>query len=126
VAPAKWIEINLSIPQKLTAWEGNNAVYSTLVSAGVPAHPTPLGTFQVYWKLPYDDMTGGNAGTDDYYYLPNVPNVMYFYQGGYAIHGAYWHANFGYPVSHDCINLPLDAAWMYNWTPVGTQVWIHY
>ena len=79
VAQPKWIEINLSIPQKLTAWEGNNAVYSTLVFAGVPAHPTPLGTFQVYWKLPYDDITGGNAGTDDYYYLPNVPNVMYFY-----------------------------------------------
>ncbi len=127
VAPDKWIEINLSIPQTLTAWEGNNPVFSTRISGGLPAHPTPLGTFQVYWKLRYDDMTGGLAGTDDYYYLPNVPHVMYFYTGGYAIHGAYWHANFGYPISHGCVNLPLDAAeWVYNWSPVGTQIWIHY
>ncbi|MBX6341072.1 MAG: L,D-transpeptidase, partial [Thermomicrobiaceae bacterium] len=124
--PAKWIEVDLSLPQKLTAWEGDRPVFSTLVSAGTDEHPTPTGTFSVLWKLRYDDMTGGVAGTDEYYYLPDVPHVMYFYTGGYAIHGAYWHANWGRPISHGCVNLPLDAAaWVYDWAPYGTPIWIH-
>jgi lipoprotein-anchoring transpeptidase ErfK/SrfK len=72
-------------------------------------------------------MTGGLAGSADYYYLPDVPHVMYFYTGGYAIHGTYWHSNFGYPMSHGCVNLSESAAaWVYNWSPVGTPIWIHY
>jgi lipoprotein-anchoring transpeptidase ErfK/SrfK len=51
---------------------------------------------------------------------------MYFY-GGYAIHGAYWHNNFGTPMSHGCVNLSLpDARWFFNWASVGTKVVSHY
>lgn len=125
--PAKWIEIDLSGWQTLTAWQGNTQVFSTPVSGGVAAHPTPTGVFYIQTKLRYDDMTNGIAGGDDYYYLPNVPYVMYFYTGGYAIHGTYWHHNFGNPMSHGCVNLPTPAAeWMYNWAPVGTPIWIHW
>ncbi|CCF86273.1 L,D-transpeptidase [Nitrolancea hollandica] len=117
--PAKWIEIDLAA-EKLTAWQGNTPVYSTLVSTGLAAHPTPTGVFHVDRKLRSDLMTGPG------YYLPNVPYVMYFYTGGYAIHGTYWHHNFGHPMSHGCVNLPTPAAeWMYNWAPMGTTVWIH-
>ena len=88
-------------------------------------HPTPTSRFQIYAKLRYDDMTGGTAGTSDYYYLPDVPYVMYFYQD-YAIHGTYWHHNFGQVMSHGCVNLPTDAAGLvYNWADYGTVVWIH-
>ncbi len=117
--PAKWIEIDLAT-EKLTAWQGNTPVYSTLVSTGLAAHPTPKGVFNVNRKLRYDLMTGPG------YYYPNVPYVMYFYTGGYAIHGTYWHHNFGHPMSHGCVNLPTPAAeWVYNWAPLGTTVWIH-
>ncbi len=75
-------------------------------------------------KLPYDRMRGYSP-VHGYYDLPNVPSTMYFYRG-YAIHGAYWHNNFGNPMSNGCVNLPLDAAaWMYDFAPVGTTVSIY-
>jgi lipoprotein-anchoring transpeptidase ErfK/SrfK len=62
----------------------------------------------------------------DNYYLPDVPYVMYF-ADYLAIHGTYWHDNFGYPMSHGCVNLPTWAAeWLYYWAGYGTPVWIHY
>lgn len=119
----KWVEVDLS-HQYLRAWEYGTLVFGTYVSTGVPAHPTPTGMFRVYRKLPYDDMQGGTPGID-YYYLPRVPDVLYFLDG-YALHGTYWHHNFGHVMSHGCVNLPLDAAaWIYSWAPVGTLVWIH-
>ena len=61
-----------------------------------------------------------------FYEVPDVPDVMYFSVEAAALHGCYWHNNFGYPMSHGCVNLPLDvAAWMYGWAPLGTMVWIH-
>jgi lipoprotein-anchoring transpeptidase ErfK/SrfK len=51
---------------------------------------------------------------------------MYFYRG-YAIHGTYWHNNFGRPMSHGCVNMRTgDAAWVYNWAPIGTPVVTHW
>jgi lipoprotein-anchoring transpeptidase ErfK/SrfK len=60
------------------------------------------------------------------YYLPNVPYTMYFYRG-YAIHGTYWHHNFGTPMSHGCVNMYTpDAEWMFYFSSVGTLVNIHW
>lgn len=124
--PAKWIEINLSVPSRLTAWEGNTPVFSTTISGGTSRTPTPTGIFHIQYKLRYDDMRGVTPGVGPYY-LPDVPYVMYFYTGGYAIHGTYWHANFGYPMSNGCVNMrTADAAWLYNWAPNGTPIWIHW
>ena len=40
---------------------------------------------------------------------------MYFTNEGHAFHGTYWHNNFGTPMSHGCVNLPMDVAeWMYT------------
>jgi lipoprotein-anchoring transpeptidase ErfK/SrfK len=59
------------------------------------------------------------------YDLPNVPYVM-FYQGNYAIHGAYWHYQFGTPVSHGCVNVAVNhASWLFDWASVGTPVVIN-
>ena len=61
-------------------------------------------------------MIGGSKDLGTYYNLPNVPNNMFFYKG-YAIHGAYWHNNFGHPMSHGCINSPLaSVAQLFEWT----------
>ncbi len=114
-----WIDVNLS-QQMLYAYDGNNVVNSFLVSTGTWLHPTVTGRYHVYVKLRYTDMTGPD------YYLPNVPYTMYFYQS-YGLHGTYWHHNFGHPMSHGCVNLSIpDAAWLYDFSSVGTLVNIHY
>ena len=109
----KWIEV--SIPeQKIRAWEGNTAVMEFLVSTGKWA-PTPKGDYRVWHKTRSQAMSGGSKELGTYYYLPNVPNNMFFYKG-YAIHGAYWHNNFGQPMSHGCVNSPLaNAAAIFDW-----------
>jgi lipoprotein-anchoring transpeptidase ErfK/SrfK len=49
------------------------------------------------------------------------------FNGDYTIHGNYWATSFGAPSSHGCVGLPLDEAeYLYNWTPIGTIVSIHY
>jgi lipoprotein-anchoring transpeptidase ErfK/SrfK len=112
----KWIEI-LTDEQRLVAWEDGRMVLSTPVSTGVRRTPTPKGTFRIYRKYQRQRMTGRD------YDLPNVPWVMYFRKGGFAIHGTYWHSNFGRPMSHGCVNMPTgDAAWLYQWAPTGTVV----
>lgn len=109
----KWIEISLD-EQKLTAWEGDKVVIEFPISSGKWA-PTPKGTFNIWYKTRSQAMKGGSKDLGTYYYLPNVPNNMFFYQG-YAIHGAYWHNNFGNPMSHGCVNSPLaSAALLFEW-----------
>jgi lipoprotein-anchoring transpeptidase ErfK/SrfK len=118
----KWIDIDISA-QTITAYEGNQAVKSVLVSTGLSWTPTPIGRYSVYVKIPSQTMSGGFGASA--YYLPGVPWVMYFI-GGYAIHGTYWHHNFGSPMSHGCVNLSIaDAQWFYNWAQVGTPVISH-
>ncbi len=115
----RWIDADLSA-QRVTAYVGNTPVRSTLASTGLPATPTPTGQYRIYVKYVSTTMSGPG------YYLTNVPYTMYFYRG-YGLHGTYWHANFGQPMSHGCINLPTpEAQWFFNWASVGTLVNIHY
>ena len=115
----KWIDVNLS-RQRLTAYVGNTPVFSASISGGLPRTPTVVGRFRVQTKLRSTTMSGPG------YHLPNVPYTMYFYRG-YAIHGTYWHNNFGRPMSHGCVNMRTgDAGWLYKWAPVGTPVVTHW
>jgi hypothetical protein len=128
--PGKWIDVNLT-SQALVAYEGEVPVYYTLVSTGRPGHSTPTGTFRIYIKLIKDSMSNGTFGVSpedpDYYNLKDVPYVMYFLSGGYAIHGTYWHSNFGHVMSHGCVNAPTPAAqWIFQWAELGTPVVVHY
>jgi hypothetical protein len=115
----RWIEVDLS-DQKLYAWEGDRLFLQTLVSTGLPWWPTPTGEFRIWIKLRATKMSGGSGST--YYYLPNVPYVMYFGNSkvpgwrGYGLHGTYWHNDFGRQKSHGCINLPTPIAeQLYYW-----------
>ncbi len=118
-ASGKWIEVDLS-EQRLYAHEGRKTVFSTLVSTGTRWYPTVTGRFKIYRKYRSTRMRGPG------YDLPNVPWTMYFYRG-YAIHGTYWHNNFGRPMSHGCVNMRThEAKWLYNWAPLGTLVVIHH
>jgi lipoprotein-anchoring transpeptidase ErfK/SrfK len=107
--------------QMLWAYKGDKVVLSSYVSTGRAGFDTPIGSFAVLSKLPSQTMEGVIGG--EYYNVPDVPWVLYFTNGGHALHGTYWHSNFGTPMSHGCVNLPLDvAAWLYDWAPVGTPV----
>ncbi len=117
---AKSIVVSLG-EQALWAYEGTTIVRSTYVSTGKDKFKTPPGTFFVNSKLPVQDMAGVIGGES--YDVPKVPDVMYFTDRGHALHGTYWHENFGEPMSHGCINLPLDVSkWLYDWAPTGTPV----
>jgi len=60
-------------------------------------------------------MTGPDPDTGTYD-IAEVPWALY-YQGGYALHGAYWHDEFGTVRSHGCTNVPPSAArWLFEWT----------
>ncbi|MGH1397366.1 MAG: L,D-transpeptidase [Trichormus sp.] len=114
----RWIQINLST-QRLIAWEGKKPVYAIIISSGKKSTPTRIGNFKIQSKHKSTRMRGRT------YDVPNVPHTM-FYQGNYAIHGAYWHQKFGTPVSHGCVNLaPNHAKWLFNWASLGTPVVIH-
>lgn len=115
----RWIDVNLS-EQKVYAYEGYNHIETFTVSTGTWQYPTVTGTFNVYVMYRYADMSGPG------YYLPNVPYVMYFYEG-YGLHGTYWHNNFGTPMSHGCVNLRTEeAGWLFDFSYVGIVVNVHY
>lgn len=102
--------------QRVYMYENGNLVHEVLVSTGLPATPTVIGEFKVYLKYQSQLMYGPG------YYLPGVPWVMYFYRD-YGLHGAYWHNNWGNPMSHGCVNMPIEEAkWLYMWAPIGTPV----
>jgi lipoprotein-anchoring transpeptidase ErfK/SrfK len=116
----KSIVVSIS-QQVMWAYKGDRVVLSSYVSTGKAGFDTPVGSYVVLTKLVSQTMAGIIGGES--YNVPDVPWVMYFTNGGHALHGTYWHANFGWPMSHGCVNLPLDvAAWLYDWTPVGTPV----
>jgi len=118
-AGERWVDVDLT-NQMVYAYEGNTMVNSFLVSTGTWQYPTVVGQYNIYIKLRYSDMAGPG------YYLPNVPYTMYFYKG-YALHGTYWHSNFGTPMSHGCVNLSIpDSEWLFNFASVGTLVNVHY
>ena len=129
--PGRWQsgaeEIVVSLgAQRLWAYEGEQMVLTTLVSTGTAETPevaTPIGHWQILVKLPMETMTGTIDGKP--YEVDDVPYVMYFTNEGHALHGTYWHNNFGTPMSHGCVNLPMDVAeWMFRWAPEGTPVTI--
>ena len=126
----KRIEVNLS-QQRVYGYEGGNRVYEFIVSTGL-WYPTPTGTFSIQRKVRAQKMSGGNPAIGTYYYLPNVPYVMFFgnraipWSRGFSFHGTYWHNNFGQPMSHGCVNMKTpEAQLLYNWAPIGTSVVIY-
>jgi lipoprotein-anchoring transpeptidase ErfK/SrfK len=122
-----YIEVDIS-GKHLYVWEDGEVIFDVAVSTGRPGWETPLGTFYIHTFIKVQDMEGGGKkGDPEYYFQPDVPWVMYFDYDGDAIHGVYWHNNFGVRnTSHGCVGTPVWAAkWIWDWAWVGTPVWIH-
>jgi hypothetical protein len=116
----KWVMINITL-QYLWAYQGDQVLWQGYISTGTAKFATPPGSYTVLSKLESQTMEGVLGG--EYYNVPDVPHVMYFTDRGHALHGTYWHSNFGTPMSHGCVNLPMDvAAWMYQWSTLGMRV----
>ncbi|MGA2490952.1 MAG: L,D-transpeptidase [Anaerolineales bacterium] len=133
----KHIEIYLD-RQLLLAFEWNVLVYAARVATGRKNYESPAGWFQTFHKRPTYHMFGG-ADEFSIFDLPGVPWDSYVTDSGVALHGTYWHNDFGTPHSHGCINMAIsDAKWIFRWTlptvpsdePLvlqpgsGTRVWI--
>ncbi len=141
----KWIDVNLD-RQFVVAYEGATPVFATLMSSGIPSregaesYETIQGSFRIEQKHLTTTMDGNSAAGA--YSIEDVPWVMYF-SGSFALHGAFWHDDFGRVRSHGCVNLsPDDARWIFQWSSptlpegwhsvtavandLGTRVFVHY
>jgi lipoprotein-anchoring transpeptidase ErfK/SrfK len=112
--------------QTLGVYQDGRLLFATLVSSGSRYFPTRPGTFKVWARLDSGKMSGAYlADKRDYYFLEDVPWILY-YDGDRALHGAYWHDNFGARSSHGCVNMsPRDARWLFGFARVGTTVIVY-
>lgn len=138
-AGPKRIDVSIT-EQIMRVYQGDTLVLETYISTGLEPNTTEVGNFHVRIKFESQTMSGftsssgevvglgdenGVEGTQTAYTyeVEDVPHVMYFNYQAEALHGAYWHNNFGQRMSHGCINQPLDiAAFMYDFSPLGTPV----
>ena len=121
----KRIEINLA-GQTVICYEREQPVFFTRCASGAAFKyedgstgdfGTPKGEHVVLLKQPSRHMQGGVEGEDDYFDLPGVPWNIFFTYSGIAIHGTYWHNDYGVPRSHGCVNVsPQAARWIHRWT----------
>jgi lipoprotein-anchoring transpeptidase ErfK/SrfK len=119
------VEVNLS-EQRAYLFQNEEVVQSWYISSGKDGFNSSTGDFRIRAKLESQNMGNRDLTKAPYYFTPDVPWVMY-YNGDEALHGAYWHNNFGNQMSHGCINMPVDAAaFVYTWAPMGTEVSVHY
>ena len=111
----RWIDVDLD-NEILVAFEGDVAVYATMVSSGGKDTPTETGVYRMWLKESEADMKGLNG--EDPYSVATVPWTQFFSpEKGLALHTAYWHDGFGHARSHGCVNLaPRDARWLYYWS----------
>jgi hypothetical protein len=115
-ADEPWVHVDLG-EQTLVLYVGDQPRYATLVSSGLPDHATPLGSFRIQKKHVSDTMADiGEDAKDDRYSIDDVPWTQYF-EGDKALHGAFWHGQFGIQRSHGCVNLaPADAFYVFQHT----------
>jgi hypothetical protein len=109
-----------SSPEGLQLWHNGKIAVTAPVNTGVAAAPTASGTYPVFEHLPVTTMTGTNPD-GSHYSDPGIQWVSYF-NGGDALH-AFTRAQYGFPQSDGCVEMPLsNAAAVYPYTPIGTLV----
>jgi lipoprotein-anchoring transpeptidase ErfK/SrfK len=127
----KYVEINLN-KQHAWVWQDGQIIFDTPITSGATGagFPTVTGLFSIYYKTTNTHLVGYQYGPR-YSYDVSVKYWMPFYDG-YGLHDASWrNGNFGGQDywrggSHGCVNLPdVAAAYIYNWSDVGTPVWVH-
>lgn len=126
----KWINVDIS-EQKMRLHVGDYVVREFPVSTGKASTPTPVGTTHIFQKQEV------RVGYSWPHYI--MPKWMHFRAGGYGIHalpslandgGVFWTEalnHIGTRRSHGCIRLlPQDAAFAYDFAPIGTKIVVQY
>jgi len=118
-----WVDISV-LGGTMVAYENERPVFATLISAGrggipfrgrdpVSTASTPTGSFRVDGKFKTATMV---SSTDSSIVHSEVQYVQNFH-GPHALHGAYWHDDWGELKSGGCVNLsPRDSAWLFGWS----------
>lgn len=126
----RWLAVSID-KQRVTAFVGGWPIFTDLVSTGKEEKGfTPLGFYSIQYRVYNELMDGETIGLskDDpqYYRLENVLYTQYFSDAGHAIHYAWWHDNFGSPMSFGCVNTCLSTArFLWRWARIGTPIVIH-
>ncbi len=96
-----------ALPETLNLWHDGQIAVTSPANTGIPASPTPDGTWPVYLRYRTTTMSGVNPdGTP--YHDTGVPWVSYFH-GGDAVHG-FLRASYGSQQSLGCVELPYAVA----------------
>lgn len=116
-ATGRWIVVDRA-QHSLTLVDNGQATFVTYVALGTAGRDTPAGTYSTWGKYRADDMTSASVqDPGGYYDLPNVPDTQYYKDGGFAIHGTYWHDEFGTDQSHGCVNVTwTDGRYLFDQT----------
>ena len=127
ILEGKWIDVDLSEPTIVTAYEGSTVVYTCLAIKGFSATPTRKGVFEIWNRVEDETMDSETIGiprdAPGGYLLKHVLYTQYFTHDGASIHYNYWLGTFGYPGSHGCLGLNLqDSKWFWDWATLGTPV----
>jgi len=132
-AGEKRIKVDMD-KQRLTCYEGSRIAFTTLVASGLGRAEgdaaldlaTHTGETNVLLKQASRHMSnrpypGGPPLAGNIFDLPGIPWNCFFDLSGTAVHGTYWHNDFGIRRSHGCLNVSCQAArWIYRWVyPVG-------
>lgn len=111
--------------QRAYAYQGDNLVYSFVVSTALPQYGTKRGTFKVKTKMPEAFSSRWQL---------RMPFWLGVYDAGPSENGFHalpintrgqrlWAGLLGRPASFGCIILSTrDAALLYNWADIGTSV----
>jgi L,D-transpeptidase catalytic domain len=129
--PGRWLDADLNEPAMVTAYVGDQPVWSTLTIKGASPRPTPTGVFSIIRRVANETMDSSTIGIPRFgpggYYLTNVLYTQYFTPDGASIHYNYWSSNWGYSASHGCLGMTYaDSAYLWDWAGLGTPVSIHY
>jgi hypothetical protein len=129
--PGRWLDVSLTEPARLTAYEDTRAVRTMLVIKGVGRWQTPTGVFSIVRRVANETMDSATIGiprnAPGGYYLRNVLFTQYFTPQGHSLHYNWWSSMFGYAGSHGCLGLThADSAFLWGWANAGTPVSIHY
>ncbi len=123
----RWIDADITDPALVTAYEGNQIVYTAMAIKGFAATPTLRGRFQILRRVEDETMDSQTIGiprnNPGGYLLKHVLYTQYFTNEGASLHYNYWLGTFGYAGSHGCLGLNLDdSKWFWDWATVGTPI----
>lgn len=120
VKSEKLIQIDLD-KQHLEYFFDDKLFKSFPISSGITGMETLKGEFEILGKE--EIKRYGGPGYDFDY--PDTKWNLHFTTKDfrYYIHGAYWHNNFGHPMSHGCVNVSYENMELLYWfAHIGTKV----